>query len=96
MWTRPTRTVAIGPWKGALEIETAAEAATPAMTSESFSPSWLMTQHWIWTSSMNPSGKSGRIGRSIIRIVRISFSFGAPSRLRNPPGNLPAALVRSR
>ena len=37
-----------------------------------------------------------RIGRSIIRIVRISFSFGAPSRLRKPPGNLPAAPVFSR
>ena len=30
--------------------------------------------------------KSGRIGRSIIRIVRISFSFGAPSRFLKPPG----------
>jgi hypothetical protein len=87
-----------GEWalEGASEMARAAEAAVPARTSASFSPSWLMTQTWIWTSSMKPSGKSGRIGRSIIRMVRISFSFGRPSRLRKPPGNLPAAEVFSR
>ncbi len=88
--------VAMGPSKGQLLIASAAEAAVPASTSESFSPSWDMTKTWIWTSSMNPSGKSGRMGRSMRRIVRISRSFGAPSRLRNPPGNLPAAAVFSR
>jgi len=36
-------------------------------------------------------GKSGRNGRSIIRQVRISFSVGRPSRLKKPPGILPAA-----
>ncbi len=96
VWMRPTRTVAIGPSNGAFEIARAHDAAVPASTSESFSPSWLITQHCNCTSSTNPSGNSGRIGRSIIRIVRISFSFGAPSRLRNPPGNLPAAAVFSR
>ena len=45
---------------------------------------------------MKPSGNSGRIGRSIIRMVRISFSLGAPSRFLKPPGYLPAAAVRSR
>ena len=38
-----------------------------------------------------PSGKSGRIGRSISREVRISLVVGRPSRLMKPPGNLPAA-----
>ena len=33
-----------------------------------------------------PSGNSGRIGRSIMRLVRISFSEGRPSRLMKPPG----------
>ena len=37
------------------------------------------------------SGKSGRIGRSISREVRISLVVGRPSRLMKPPGNLPAA-----
>ena len=67
-----------------------------ASTSVSFWPSWLMTHAWIWISSMKPSGKRGRMGRSIIRMVRTSFSFGAPSRLRKPPGNLPAAVSFSR
>jgi len=94
--TRPTRTVAIGPWKGASVMESAALAPVQASTSLSFWPSWLRTTHCSWISSMKPSGKSGRIGRSIIRMVRISFSLGAPSRFLKPPGYLPAAGVRSR
>jgi hypothetical protein len=74
----------------------AADAAVPAITSASFSPSWLITSTCTSTSSRKPSGKSGRIGRSIARIVRISFSDGGPSRFLKPPGNLPAALVFSR
>ena len=93
---RPTRTVATGPSKGQSVRASAAEAAEQASTSASFWPSWLITQHWIWTSSRYPSGKSGRMGRSIIRIVRISFSLGGPSRLRKPPGNLPPAGSFSR
>ena len=34
---------------------------------------------------------SGRMGRSIRRDVRVSFSLGLASRLKNPPGILPAA-----
>ena len=43
------------------------------------------------TSLMNPSGNSGRIGRSIRRDVSTSFSDGRPSRLKKPPGMRPAA-----
>src|SRR5271166_6650433 len=42
-------------------------------------------------SQRKPSGNSGRIGRSICRLVRISRSLGRPSRLINPPGMRPAA-----
>ncbi len=42
-------------------------------------------------SFMKPFGNSGRIERSICRAEMISFSPGRPSRLKNPPGILPAA-----
>ena len=54
------------------------------------------TMPMICVSCWKPSGNSGRIGRSIRRLVRISFSVGRPSRLMKPPGNLPAAYVYSR
>ena len=44
-----------------------------------------------WTSFLKPSTKSGRIGRSIRREVSTSFSVGRASRLKKPPGILPAA-----
>ena len=40
---------------------------------------------------VEPSGNSGRIGRSISRQVSVSFSDGRPSRLKKPPGMRPAA-----
>ena len=43
----------------------------------------------------NPDTKSGRIGRSISRETSVSFSEGRPSRLKKPPGILPAANVFS-
>ena len=43
------------------------------------------------TSFLKPSTKSGRIGRSISREVSTSFSDGRASRLKKPPGILPAA-----
>src|SRR5919204_325099 len=46
-------------------------------------------------SLAQPFGQSGRIGRSIMRAVRIAFSVGRPSRLKKPPGILPAAYIRS-
>jgi len=47
----------------------------------------------ICVSQRKPSGKSGRSGRSQSREVRTSFSVGRPSRLKKPPGILPAANV---
>ena len=47
------------------------------------------------TSFRKPFGQSGRIGRSIMRAVRIAFSVGRPSRLKKPPGIFPAAYIRS-
>ena len=41
------------------------------------------------------SGNSGRIGRSIRRLVRVSCSLGLASRLKKLPGILPAAYVFS-
>jgi hypothetical protein len=47
------------------------------------------------TSFLKPFGQSGRIGRSIIRAVRMARSVGRPSRLKKPPGIFPAAYMRS-
>ena len=79
--TRPTRTAPIGPSNGRSESMSDAEAPTIASTSGSFTPSAESSAHEIWTSSKNPSGKSGRMGRSIMRQVRISLVEGRPSRL---------------
>ena len=52
-------------------------------------------KHWICTSSMNPSGNNGRMGRSMFRMVRISRSLGALHACET--GNyLPAADIFSR
>ncbi len=62
-----------------------------ARMSASFWPSAERTKATICVSWLKPLGKSGRIGRSIRREVRISFSVGRPSRLNQPPGIRPAA-----
>src|ERR1700755_92213 len=49
----------------------------------------------ICVSLRQPLGKSGRIGRSIMRAVSVPFSPARPSRLKNEPGILPAAYMRS-
>src|SRR4051794_4118121 len=46
-------------------------------------------------SKCQPLGKSGRIGRSIMRAVSVPFSPARPSRLKNEPGIFPAAYIRS-
>src|SRR4051794_11930113 len=46
-------------------------------------------------SKCQPFGNSGRMGRSIIRAVSVPFSPARPSRLKNEPGILPAAYMRS-
>ena len=94
--TRPTRTAARGPFHGTTERLSAAAAAMTPRMSASFSWSAESTVTKTCTSFLNPSGNSGRIERSMRRLARISLSDGRPSRLRNPPGILPAAYVFSR
>ena len=60
---------------------------------------------WTWStdsvrltscvSRRQPFGKSGRSGRSIMRAISVAFSPARPSRLKNEPGILPAAYMRS-
>jgi hypothetical protein len=77
------------------ERVSAAEAPIMAATSGSFSRSCVSTVQMTWVSLVKPSANSGRIGRSMSREVSVSFSLGRPSRLKNPPGILPAAKVFS-
>src|SRR5919109_318111 len=46
-------------------------------------------------SRRQPFGNSGRSGRSIMRAISVAFSPARPSRLKNEPGILPAAYIRS-
>src|SRR5579884_2336069 len=91
----PMRTAPTGPRNGIGEIISAAE--TPLMHSRSW-PVTMSAESTVamhWTSLRKPFGQSGRIGRSIMRAVRIARSVGRPSRLKKPPGILPAAYIRS-
>ena len=94
--TRPSLTAPMGPMNGTCERIKEAEAPMIERTSASFSRSAEIGPAWIWTSSRNPSGKRGRIGRSMRREERISLVVGRPSRLMKPPGNLPAEYTFSR
>ncbi len=67
-----------------------------ASTSVGFSRSVDSTVAITWLSKRQPFGNSGRLGRSIRRAVSISASVRRPSRLKYPPGILPAAEVFSR
>ena len=67
------------------------ETQVIASTSEAFSRSVEITTAAIWVSLRQPFLNSGRLGRSIRREVSVSFSEGRPSRLKKPPGILPAA-----
>ena len=82
--------------KGMPAMRMAVKAAIMATTSGLFSPSYCMTLVMTWTSALKPSANMGRIERSIRRMVRISLVVGRPSRLKKPPGILPAASVFSR
>ncbi len=77
------------------EMVRAADAPTKATMSGSFSRSCDRTVQITCVSLRNPSANSGRIGRSIRRDDSVSFSDGRPSRLKKPPGILPAANVFS-
>jgi hypothetical protein len=58
-------------------------------------PSAANTVAMTWVSSRKPSENSGRMDRSMKRQTRISRSASLPSRLKKPPGILPAADVFS-
>ena len=73
--------------KGTPESVSAAEAATIARMSGSFSMSCDSTVTMTWVSLRQPSTNSGRIGRSIRRETSVSFSVGRPSRLKIAAGN---------
>ena len=92
---RPIRTAPTGPLKGSGEIMRAAEAPLIARMSCGVMRSADSVVQMTCTSFVKPFGQSGRIGRSIMRAVRIAFSVGRPSRLKKPPGIFPAAYIRS-
>ena len=87
--TRPSQTPPIGPFQGTSEIEIAIEVPIIAATSGGLSCSTESTVATTDTSFLKSDGKSGLIGLSITRLVRIAFSDGLPSRLMYPPGILP-------
>jgi len=93
---RPTHTSEIGPAKGISLIINAAEAPTAARVSASTSGSLEKIVAIICVSKCQFLGNIGRIGRSIRRALSISCSLGRLSRLRKPPGNLPAEAAFSR
>jgi hypothetical protein len=77
--------------EGMSDRASAVEAPVRARTSVSFALSAESTSAMICVSKRQPSGNSGRIGRSMTRLVRTSFSDGLPSRLKKPPGIRPDA-----
>ena len=85
------RTAPTGPWNGMSEITNAVDAPLMLRIVGSFSWSTESTVEMTCTSSLNPSGKSGRSGRSVSREARIACSLGLPSRRMKAPGILPAA-----
>ena len=88
---RPIRTAPTGPRNGIGESIRAADE--PLMARMSCGCTWSAENvvTMTWTSFLYPFGHSGRMGRSTMRAVRIAFSPARPSRLKNPPGILPAA-----
>src|SRR5660398_248260 len=93
--TLPNLSVPSGPWKGALEMDRAADAPSMASVSYGFTPSTESTVATICVSLLNPSGHIGRIGLSIKRAFRMASSLGRPSFFMNPPGIFPAAYMPS-
>src|SRR5215212_3842665 len=84
-----------GPKNGSGESIRAADAPLIARMSYGVIRSAESVMQMTCTSFLKPFGHSGRIGRSIMRAVRIAFSVGRPSRLKKPPGIFPAAYIRS-
>ncbi len=80
--SRPMRTHAAGPSKGAPPASSAAEAPATQMVSGGFTLSTTSVVATMCTSCLNPSGKPGRMGRSIMRAVSVPLSEGRASRFR--------------
>src|SRR2546430_1918820 len=74
------------------ERVSAVEAPFIARMSGSFCASAEIARQMTWTSLRKPSGKSGRMGRSISRHVRVSFWRGSASPRKIPPGAPPAGV----
>ena len=79
--SRPMRTQASGPSKGTPPTVSAADAPMVQMTSKGFTWSQTSEVATICTSLRKPSGKLGRMGRSIMRAVSVALSVGRVSRL---------------
>ena len=91
----PIRTAPTGVGNGMSESISAAEA--PFMARMSYGLSWSIDSGMPTScvSRRQPLGNSGRSGRSIMRAISVAFSPARPSRLKNEPGILPAAYMRS-
>ena len=89
--TRPTFSAATGPFQGMSEMASAADVPISAAISGEQSWSTDMTVHMTDTSLRKSWGKSGRMGRSMTREVRMPFSPGRPSRRLKLPGMRPTA-----
>ena len=88
-FTRPTLSAPTGPFQGISEMASAAEVPIRAAISGEQSWSTLMTVAMMETSLRKSEGKSGRMGRSMTRLVRMPFSPGRPSRRLKEPGMRP-------
>ena len=93
--TRPTFTPEIGPSHGISEIAIAAETPIIAVISGEQSGSTDITVATTEQSLRKSLGKSGRIGRSMQRDVKIAFSEALPSLLWNEPGIRPTEYIFS-
>ena len=87
--TFPTFTAATGPLNGILEIDTAIDEPSKAVSSGELSWSTDNTVFTICTSFLKSSGNNGLSGLSIIRDANVAASVGLPSLFMNPPGILP-------
>ncbi len=92
---RPMRTAPTGPKNGSGEMCSAADAPLMHRMSCGVTMSTDSVVQITCTSLRKPFGHSGRIGRSIMRAVRVARSVARPSRLKKPPGILPAAYIFS-
>ena len=89
------RTAPTGPKNGSGEMCSAADAPLMHRMSCGVTMSTDSVVQITCTSLRKPFGQSGRIGRSIMRAVRVARSVARPSRLKKPPGILPAAYIFS-